>query len=637
MSTVENEAENHRNGEEEIVASDNESDCLLEILEDEKWCYMPDSILLNIFQFLTPRELITAGEVCKSWHRVSYDEFLWKNLFYQKYEIDSNVGMMPGKTSWLQEFKRLTYHIPLIKTDELTQHSNEVLHVWESQYPVTIKYFYDMKTFRWQYTQFSQFNSSDTLLLVSGAYFGTPYATSGEIAIFSLTPDFDLQCRVANNPHDMFGTWYSEHYLLSGSLHWLTHTVSASVIWLNKANQESSSEDIPIITQLFRFCNGNGSSVRAIILADCLTSEQDESEIQKVQSSSSNVEEIEETLPNQIVPLDVSFKSGSWNLKATSEEHIFKKWEKFNDCFKYISPLQYNPKYSYQNRLSFRTENSRQANEQSINTEDANVDEIANNCEKYLIFTTGTETFIPHQVAFKRVKNVKFPTSIYPGRLYTLKERKRDRKLERERERERQRQNPNDNVLDIEAIADKFDNVDHVIDFNGHIVGMGLSPDHRYLYVNVRPWPQDYVITNLYQYPPAAKEVDIHVIDLITLKQVGCMSRAYKKYDLYNKCLLIFLDVCNEYVASGAEEKYGYLWDRYYGVCLAKYPHSDVVNSVAFNPRDPEMLITTSDDCTIKVWRSRAKVHALGLNKNSFPRGKEIRNRYEYSEFWNSK
>lgn len=43
-----------------------------------------------------------------------------------------------------------------------------------------------MKIFSWKYTQFSQFNKSDTLLLVSGVHFGVPTSTSGEIAVFSL-------------------------------------------------------------------------------------------------------------------------------------------------------------------------------------------------------------------------------------------------------------------------------------------------------------------------------------------------------------------------------------------------------------------------------------------------------------------
>lgn len=45
-----------------------------------------------------------------------------------------------------------------------------------------------MTEFSWMYTQFSQFNKSDTLLLVSGVHFGARMnvSGSGEIAVFSL-------------------------------------------------------------------------------------------------------------------------------------------------------------------------------------------------------------------------------------------------------------------------------------------------------------------------------------------------------------------------------------------------------------------------------------------------------------------
>lgn len=78
---------------------------------------------------------------------------------------------------------------------------------------------------------------------------------------------------------------------------------------------------------------------------------------------------------------------------------------------------------------------------------------------------------------------------------------------------------------------------------------------------------------------------------------------------------------------SGAEDRHAYLWDRYYGVSLAKYQHAEVVNSVAFNPQDNETFITTSDDYTIKVWRSLAQAKALGIpcRAKSAERGQQFK------------
>lgn len=73
-----------------------------------------------------------------------------------------------------------------------------------------------------------------------------------------------------NKPYDIFGTWYSDHHLLSGDLHWLAHLVSTSILWLNKASQESESELVPIMDQLYKFYNCNASSIRAVMIANCL-------------------------------------------------------------------------------------------------------------------------------------------------------------------------------------------------------------------------------------------------------------------------------------------------------------------------------------------------------------------------------
>ena len=76
-------------------------------------------------------------------------------------------------------------------------------------------------------------------------------------------------------------------------------------------------------------------------------------------------------------------------------------------------------------------------------------------------------------------------------------------------------------------------------------------------------------------------------------------------------CICRLSECCVIFVFSGAEDQHGYLWDRHYGVCLTRYPHTDVVNCVAFNPKDSEALITVSDDHKIKIWRSRSKVAQL--------------------------
>lgn len=69
-------------------------------------------------------------------------------------------------------------------------------------------------------------------------------------------------------------------------------------------------------------------------------------------------------------------------------------------------------------------------------------------------------------------------------------------------------------------------------------------------------------------------------------------------------------------IYSGAEDRHGYIWDRHYGIRIAKLPHLDVVNSVAFNPMNPEMLVTTSDDYEIKVWRSKKFMNELVIKNN---------------------
>ncbi|XP_054282174.1 F-box/WD repeat-containing protein 5 isoform X2 [Macrosteles quadrilineatus] len=618
------------------------------------WELMPDPMLMQVFQYLTARELLSAGQTCHHWHRVSHDEMLWKRLLYRDYRIDPSIGILPGKTSWQEEYKRLCYHTPTVCSEVLKEHAHQVLHVsfahngtmfatsskdgfiivWNSDYPASERYSHDMKNFSWKYTQFSQFNQSDTLLLVSGVHFGTPNSTSGEIAVFSLTDGFQLQCRVVNKPYDIFGTWYSDQHLLSGDLYWLAHLVSTTGLWLNKASQETASEHTPILSQLFRFYNTNASSIRAIMVANCLTSEDPQPEGEGSGSTAGSPplptpqERGNPLSHRELNRRSASFRCNTLVEDAPSSDPHSSEGEAQSSSICYNTDYRmFESQWSEQGRDSDsdgsgdEVEVESEVSDMSVEGDD---EDLANMPEKYLIFTTGSKTYTPHQIGLKRIKPVSFPPVLPPGA--SLQERLAERRERRQREREREDAGfpppPDPDWLDYAAVADRFDTIDHVIDLHGHIIGMGLSPDHRFLYVNSRPWPSGYRIKNPLDPPPIAQEIDIHVIDLVTLKEVGTMLRAHKAYTPNNDCFFIFLDVCDHYVASGAEDKHGYLWDRHYGVCLAKYPHTDVVNSVAFNPRDSNMLVTTSDDYTVKVWRSRARLEGLlGVARtNNLPR-----------------
>ncbi|KAK3586730.1 hypothetical protein CHS0354_017529 [Potamilus streckersoni] len=214
--------------------------------------------------------------------------------------------------------------------------------------------------------------------------------------------------------------------------------------------------------------------------------------------------------------------------------------------------------------------------------------------DKYLIFTRGSETYTPHQIG---IKLIRAQDCFHSTKGHLLPD-------------------VPDNLHAMDREHD--DSIDHIIDMHGHIIGLCLSPDHRYLYVNSRPWPKGYHIENPLYPPPIAQEIDIHIIDLLHVREVGKMHRSHKAYTSNDECFFIFLDVCEDLVASGAEDKHGYLWDRHYGICLNRFPHSDVVNAVAFNPSDPEMLVTVSDDFSIKIWRSlnmEKKLHKVKLEQ----------------------
>lgn len=214
-----------------------------------------------------------------------------------------------------------------------------------------------------------------------------------------------------------------------------------------------------------------------------------------------------------------------------------------------------------------------------MNTQSTMTNELLE--DKYLIFVTDGDAIVHHRLAIKKVS---IPSKV-DGSAYLQ---------------------PNATEINNGPDGNEISNdkVDHIIDMHAHIIGMSLSPDQRYLYVNSRSWPEDFEITDPGNPPIEAKEIDIHTIDLTDLSRWKTMHKCHSGYTYNLNCFLIDLDVCDDYVASGSEDCHGYMWDRHYGICLQKFPHEDVVSSIAFNPKDPEVLVTVSDDFDVKIWRS---------------------------------
>ncbi|ELU06661.1 hypothetical protein CAPTEDRAFT_220138 [Capitella teleta] len=495
------------------------------------WELLPDDLIFLIFNHLPACVLIKASEVCKRWHRIAQDEFLWRDLLILDWKVPPNTRLPLKVGSWRQEYKRLFFHAPLVESEVLDDHSDQVLHVsyshngqlfatsskdchikvWQSDYPAYRKFNVHMKNLNWKYTQFSQFNQNDTLLLVSGVYDG-PFNFFGEIAVFTISPDsFQLLNRVRNDPFDVFGTWYNETCLISGNLLRLGHLNSSCYLWLNRAMRSPQATGDPFL-RLFNFRNRNASSVRTIQVAKC------QRKGQECNATNCCCGKCDET------PAPVLEASGG-------------------------------------------------------------------DGDRLFIFTTGTKCCSPHQIGIKRI--LEADTAHLSS------------------QRLKPELKGNDDMVD----GAKFDAPDHLIEMHGHIIGMCLSQDNRYLYVNSRPWPQGAEIQDPLNAPPIAQEIDIHVIDLWKMRDLGVCHRAHKAYTPNDECFFIFLDVSDLYVASGAEDHHGYLWDRHWGVCLQQYNHDDVVNCVAFNPCDSEVLVTVSDDNKVKIWRSRNRRKLLASTR----------------------
>ncbi|KFQ26849.1 F-box/WD repeat-containing protein 5, partial [Merops nubicus] len=371
--------------------------------------------------------------------------------------------------SWYEEFQRLYDTIPCVEVQALREHSDQVLHlsfshsgalfascskdctvkIWSNELDISLQHSSNMRPYNWSYTQFSQFNADDSLLLVSGVFVGPHNSSSGEIAVISME-NFTLLSRVRNKPYDVFGCWLNETNLISGNLHRIGRITSCSVLWLNNAFQGIESENVNVVKRLVKIQNLNASTHRTGLVGECSRYDcpdllLDYQEQLAASSSSSSCpllelgsdSEEEEAKPRQSGEAAVQERLAGGGV--STEEGL---QQLFDDLLEgCVRPALTEAQLETKVAELFVRNRTKPPELNLLPTDSSSK-------MKYLIFTTGCLTYSPHQIGIKR---------ILPHQMTTA--------------------GP---VLGEERRSDEFfDSLDHVIDIHGHIIGMGLSPDHR--------------------------------------------------------------------------------------------------------------------------------------------------------------
>ena len=160
-----------------------------------------------------------------------------------------------------------------------------------------------------------------------------------------------------------------------------------------------------------------------------------------------------------------------------------------------------------------------------------------------------------------------------------------------------------------------------------NVAGYCLSPDQRFLYISVHPWPKNYLdsLEGDFCAPPFMASLHVQVLDLTRMEFCGEMQRA-------NPPTWVFIsgdksmdsDVAKT-VSCATKNFYGgfescqeteaVLWDRHHGIPIRRFSegHEDYVCMIAVDPLTEQSVVTVSADGQMRVWRSIEEERRLRL------------------------
>lgn len=80
-----------------VITSDDEGDYRISLSNSvSNWSLVPEPVFLTILNYLSARDILSAGECCRRWNDITKDDYLWKKIFQRDFKVDSVIGLKPG-------------------------------------------------------------------------------------------------------------------------------------------------------------------------------------------------------------------------------------------------------------------------------------------------------------------------------------------------------------------------------------------------------------------------------------------------------------------------------------------------------------------------------------------------------------
>ncbi|KAG0467106.1 hypothetical protein HPP92_018098 [Vanilla planifolia] len=138
-------------------------------------------------------------------------------------------------------------------------------------------------------------------------------------------------------------------------------------------------------------------------------------------------------------------------------------------------------------------------------------------------------------------------------------------------------------------LRDREAQIEQLIEENQIITSFAMSRDEKFLLVNL-------------------SNQEIHLWSIANAPKLLTKYKGHKRSRFVIRSC--FGGFNQAFVASGSEDSQVYIWHRATGDLIQALPgHSGAVNCVSWNPVNPHMLASASDDRTIRIW---------GLNRLDF-------------------